>query len=108
MSFRNLSSLVRTKFFSSKARDPQIPISLEEKLYVFNFYFVITVRWSILYSVLCQQARSIDHILYEFVSDLQQAVFDFFVELLVRVDFAHELLKARLCKKLEVQTAKFS
>lgn len=57
--------------------------------------------------MLRQQATSVNHILNKLISNLQQAVFDFFVELFVWVDFSHELLKSGLGEELEEENNKF-
>lgn len=66
-----------------------------------DLHFVVSIWRTVLYSMLCQQTRSIYDIFNELVSDLQQAVLNLFVELLIWIHLTHELLETRLCEKLQ-------
>lgn len=62
-----------------------------------DLHFVVSIRRTVLYSMLCQQTRSIYDIFDELISDLQQAVFNLFVELLIWIHLTNEFLEPRLC-----------
>lgn len=68
---------LRSQLFRPETRNPKIPISLEEELNVFDFYFVVTVWWSIVYAMLGEKARTIDNIFHKLVGYLQEAIFNF-------------------------------
>lgn len=77
-------------------------LDIQDIIYL-DLHFVVSIRGTVLYSMLRQQARSIYDIFNELISDLQQAVLNLFVELLVWIHLTHELLKTRLCEKLQVK-----
>lgn len=82
-------------------------LDIQDIIYL-DLHFVVSIRGTVLYSMLRQQARSIYDIFNELISDLQQAVLNLFVELLVWIHLTHELLKTRLCEKLQKKNLNFT
>lgn len=97
VSFGYSCTLKYPKFLTAKARYPKVPVTLEKELNILNFNFILSIWWAIIYSVFGYQATSIDHILYEFISYLEEAIFDIFVKLFIWIHFPYKLLQARFC-----------